>query len=727
MSGCLEILTKVQTGKRRLACRISVEKQFMCKEDGREFLQFVTEQLDESIRKLDEEIREGQRDIDQMHEYYWENYTEMDEYGYENYDNLQALLQSVNANEDTRRRLVRYLKMRQNPFFGRVDFRFEGDDQPEIFYIGIGNYAKEAGQYPLIFDWRAPVSGLFYDFDKGQAWYEAPMGRMNGEILSKWQYKIRGGRMIYGFESDVKIDDEILKEELGSAGSDKLKTIIRTIQKEQNAIIRNTRDRILVIQGAAGSGKTSIALHRIAYLLYHDRKNLKSSNILILSPNGIFADYISQILPELGEENIREMTLDLFAYHELQDTAGDCEDRIDLLEKELAGLVTPGEQADIAYRQTREYAGRIEGFVMCLEDELMNFSPLSYRGCVMSVNEILDLFYNRFSGIPLLDRMDAVQERFIDEWETLRDASIPDEDKEMLRQTCQAMYETTDLYEIYTRFLSSCGLPRLPADLPLKERILEYRDVYPLLYLKYRLREPARDNTVRHLVIDEMQDYSWMQFAILSRLFHGRMTILGDRDQTMNAQKNDAYGFLPEIFGKQIRRIRLNRSYRNTMEIGSYANAMAGIKDQDLVERHGKSVDERTFRDIHEAAAAAAALVTDTLGRSGPFETAAVICLIQADADRVYRELKSLLKDGKEEQRLRLNLLNRDSSSFHRGLTVTTFYLAKGLEFDEVFILFPDRQAGNEAAASLLIQAKYIAATRAMHLLHSWSFACDNA
>ena len=207
----------------------------------------------------------------------------------------------------------RFEKMLKEPFFGRVDFRFDEEEEAESFYIGIANFAKESGSVPLIYDWRAPVSGLFYDYDKGPAAYEAPGGVMEGEIKSKWQYKIRDGKMVYGFESDMKIDDEILQQELGSKGDTQLKNIVRTIQKEQNAIIRNTQDKILVIQGAAGSGKTSVALHRIAYLLYHDRKHLKSSNVLILSPNGVFSDYISHILPELGEENIQEMSFDIFA------------------------------------------------------------------------------------------------------------------------------------------------------------------------------------------------------------------------------------------------------------------------------------------------------------------------------------------------------------------------------------------------------------------------------
>lgn len=180
------------------------------------------------------------------------------------------------------------------------------------------------------------------------------MGTLTGEILSKWQYKIRNGKMVYAFESDTKIDDEILQQELGENGDVKLKNIIRTIQKEQNAIIRNTRDKILVIQGAAGSGKTSVALHRIAYLLYHQRQNLRSSDILILSPNSVFSDYISHILPELGEEPIQEMSFDLFAYHELKDTVSDCEDKYQFLEQTMKHFCKE-EKDRYEWKQSQEF------------------------------------------------------------------------------------------------------------------------------------------------------------------------------------------------------------------------------------------------------------------------------------------------------------------------------------------------------------------------------------
>ena len=160
--------------------------------DGTLFL----EQLKYRIEELETVISEGQKDVESMHEYYWENYTEMDEYGYENYDNQQALLQQVNANQDKLLLKHRFEKMLDSPFFGRVDFIYDGEDEAESFYIGIGNFAERTGSVPLVYDWRAPVSGLFYDFDKGPASYEAPMGTLTGEISSKWQYKIRRGEMV---------------------------------------------------------------------------------------------------------------------------------------------------------------------------------------------------------------------------------------------------------------------------------------------------------------------------------------------------------------------------------------------------------------------------------------------------------------------------------------------------------------------------------------------------
>ncbi len=664
-----------------------------------QFLKEITDCLQQKIKELDEDLSAGQQEIKNMHEYYWENYTEMDEYGYENYDNQQALLHQVHANEEKLSKRKRLTKMLESPFFGRVDFRYDGEEESETFYIGIGNFAPRAGMRPLIYDWRAPVSGLFYDYDRGPAAYDAPGGRMEGEITSKWQYKIKNGHMIYGFESDTKIDDEILKQELGSGGDVQLKNIVRTIQKEQNAIIRNTEDRILAIQGAAGSGKTSVALHRIAYLLYHDRENLKAANILILSPNNAFSDYISHILPELGEEHIQEMSFDLFAYKELKEVANDCEDRYDYLEKKMKFQDSEWE-IRFKEKQSASFIGQLEGFLAMLEEELVNIRSITFKGFHKTEEEIIHLFYFKFQTVPLLARMDAVMEYLIDEYETLRGKNISEEDMEALRETFQKMYVTTDLYEIYGWLLKDCGYPEL-SNAEYERRKLEYEDVFPMLYLKYRLKGSRKHKNIKHLVIDEMQDYSYLQYSILSMLFHCRMTILGDRAQAMDSECQDVTKFLPKIFGRKIRKIVMNKSYRNTLEIAEYAERIRGGEGLELFQRHGKEVEEFHGLSMEEMLEN---IEKQVKSANAQYETAAVITMNESDAYDIYRLLKN--------RQLPVSYMDRDTSVFKKGMTVTTFYLAKGLEFDQVFAVL-----GRETNP-LYKQAKYISATRALHELY---------
>lgn len=664
-----------------------------------QFLKEITDCLQQKIKELDEDLSAGQQEIKNMHEYYWENYTEMDEYGYENYDNQQALLHQVHANEEKLSKRKRLTKMLESPFFGRVDFRYDGEEESEIFYIGIGNFAPRAGMRPLIYDWRAPVSGLFYDYDRGPAAYDAPGGRMEGEITSKWQYKIKNGHMIYGFESDTKIDDEILKQELGSGGDVQLKNIVRTIQKEQNAIIRNTEDRILAIQGAAGSGKTSVALHRIAYLLYHDRENLKAANILILSPNNAFSDYISHILPELGEEHIQEMSFDLFAYKELKEVANDCEDRYDYLEKKMKFQDSEWE-IRFKEKQSASFIGQMEGFLAMLEEDIVNIRSFTFKGFHKTEEEIIHLFYFKFQTVPLLARMDAVMEYLIDEYETLRGKNISEEDMEALRETFQKMYVTTDLYEIYGWLLKDCGYPEL-SNAEYERRKLEYEDVFPMLYLKYRLKGSRKHKNIKHLVIDEMQDYSYLQYSILSMLFHCRMTILGDRAQAMDSECQDVTKFLPKIFGRKIRKIVMNKSYRNTLEIAEYAERIRGGEGLELFQRHGKEVEEFHGLSMEEMLEN---IEKQVKSANAQYETAAVITMNESDAYDIYRLLKNC--------QLPVSYMDRDTSVFKKGMTVTTFYLAKGLEFDQVFAVL-----GRETNP-LYKQAKYISATRALHELY---------
>lgn len=666
---------------------------------GTEFLIEVTRKLEERIQKLDATIQDVQKDIADMNEYYWENYTEMDQYGYENYDNQQALLTQMNASVENHKYRQRLKKMLDAPFFGSVEFVYDGEDEAEDFYIGIGNFAEEHGKVPLIYDWRAPVSSLFYDYDKGEACYEAPGGIMEGEILSKWQYKIRHGKMVYEFESDVKIDDDILKQELGANSDTQLKNIVRTIQKEQNAIIRNTKDKILAIQGAAGSGKTSVALHRIAYLLYHDRQNLNSSNVLVLSPNGVFSDYISHVLPELGEEHIQEMSLDLFAYKELKGIAADCEDRYHQIERRIAGVSEEDEQR-FQWKQSKEFLEAVEGFLIELEDRLVDFRDVTYRGFQKSADEILDFFYYKHMNKPILSRMEAIQEYFVDEYETLYGRNLSEEELMIVQEKFDRMYVTKDIYEIYNWFLEENGWPTLP-ELPVEKRILSYEDVYPILYFKYRLLAGMEKKKIRHLVIDEMQDYSYLQYVMIQMLFKCNMTILGDKAQTVDDQMQDVLKFLPKIFGKHVRKIEMNKSYRNTEEIAKYAEKVSNVKGIEYLGRHGKEVE--VIQTSSKEACVEHILKKLQLGEEG-YETAAILTMTEQEAWETYLAMKKMRED--------VSYIDRDTAQFKNGVTITTFYMAKGLEFDQVFVL------GGEKEHGFYRQFQYICATRALHELY---------
>lgn len=450
-------------------------------------------------------------------------------------------------------------------------------------------------------------------------------------------------------------------------------------------------------------GKTSVALHRIAYLLYHDRNQMKSSNILILSPNSVFSDYISHILPELGEENIREMSFDLFAYKELRDTVFDCEDRYDQIERELQGDFGTEELAQYERKQSEEFLSQAEGFLMELEDSLLEFRDMEFRGMVKTEAELVNLFYFKFQDIPLLARMDAVLEYFVDEFETLHSCTLSEEDMDHLKEKFKRFYRTMDLYVLYNKFLEECRYRTLP-QVPYEKRFLAYEDVYPMLYLKYRLLGKAGQKAIKHLVIDEMQDYSYLQYEILKGLFPCKMTILGDRAQTMEAKEQDVLTFLPKILGKQMRKIIMDKSYRNTVEIASYANQLTGVTDVRLFERHGKPVEEQVFQTQAEA-------LEQMLGSlrlaEDEYETAALITMTEEEASEAFAYLKGRIPD--------ISYLDKNSSSFKKGLTVTTFYLAKGLEFDQVFVLC------RKEKTPLLRQAEYICATRALHELYKYT------
>ena len=379
--------------------------------------------------------------------------------------------------------------------------------------------------------------------------------------------------------------------------------------------------------------------------------------------------------------------------------AADCEDKYHQIEREIAG-VDDADQKRYEWKQSVEYVQAIEGFLIELEDRLVDFEDVEFKGIRKSASEIMKFFYEKYTGTPLLDRMGAVMDYFIDEVETLRGRSLNDEEQEIICRKFMNMYVTRDICQIYNWFLEDYGFPALP-DMPPERRVLEYEDVYPILYLKYSLTAAGQRKNIRHLVIDEMQDYSYLQYVLLAKMFSCNMTILGDKAQTIAGKQQDVLTFLPKIFGKKVKRIVMNKSYRNTSEIAEYAKSVGGSKDIQYVARHGKAVERHTIKTLEKTCKEISGKLKL---REEEYKTAAILTMTEKEAEHIQEIMHKL---GAES-----HYINRDSAQFKKGLTVTTYYLAKGLEFDQVFIVGGDRN-------NKMYQGyQYICATRALHELY---------
>lgn len=696
-----------------------------------EYLEFIEGKLDIAIAEIESELVQNDRDITTLSELYWENQVDFDEYGYEEYENRQQMFNHINSKGRSIKTLHMYKKMKDSPYFARIDFVFDGEEEAERCYIGIGNFSQEKGGTPLIYDWRAPISSLFYDFDTGPAAYEAPAGTVEGEIVKKLQYKIKNGKLLYAIESDIKIDDDILKQALSMSADARLKSIVSTIQREQNAIIRNEKDKIMIVQGSAGSGKTSVALHRIAYLLYRHRNELNASQVLILSPNDVFADYISHILPELGEENIREMTFDDFAAKELEPVAR-IESHYDFLEDVLLNEDTTGKirSERLSHRTSEEFAKELNAYVMSLEYELMDFKDIKYKKLSKSADDIADLFYNKLPDQPLLKRMDAICEYVVDEYTTLTGHELDELEMAIVEEKFAACYRTKDVVMLYDEFLVSQGEESIiskdngsvcdnTAASGNNATIyrLNYEDVYPILYLQYLLYGAKNNRRIKHLIIDEMQDYSYIQYCIISNVFKCPMTILGDKEQSIGNSTSRVLDFLPRLLGKNARKLVLDKSYRSTVEIVDFASQIARIESNCGIERHGDEPGYERFDSEETMLTRIADRIHEQLFTK-QYETIALLCKTQAEADYFGDKLATILENYSEKENIEnipsVMILNKETDRFKTGIIAAPLYLAKGLEFDGVHMINVDNyNYYSEYHRKLL----YIGATRALHSL----------
>lgn len=664
--------------------------------EEREHLGRTLSQLRTALQAIEHKISAARQDIIEAKKYVWTNLSQLDPA--ERAANRVDISLTIDHGEKAVEKQRRLRKLLDAPYFGRVDFVADDSAEGEAYYIGVHSFSEEDSQQNLIYDWRSPIAGMFYDFQIGRAAYSAPTGEIAGKIHVKRQYKIKDGVMEYMLESDMNIRDEVLQQELSRTSDERMKHIAATIQKEQNAIIRNEHSHVLIIQGVAGSGKTSVALHRIAFLLYRYKGTLTSQNILILSPNKVFSDYISNVLPELGEENIMEMGYDELAARELK---GIC--NFQTFNEQVAELAASAEEAVITRIRSKagiDFVHELERFAAHVGETYFTPGDLSFDSVQVAKEEIQSA-YRTAGKLPFTQRVAKTAAMIAgsvrDEYGQKLKPSAATKIKTAIKRMCR----TQNLFAIYKDFYHYIGKPEL---LKLKKpKMLELSDVFPLVYLKLLLEGATGYHDIKHVVVDEMQDYTAVQYAVLSRLFPCKKTILGDSSQSVNPYSSSSITGIRQVF-PEADTVELLKSYRSTLEIISFAQRINPNSKIMPIERHG------AFPQIHKSEsrdgewAHMKQTIIDFL--ESEHRTLGIVCKTQAQAEILYAEIRDVHKD--------IYLLDFSSDTFPEGIIVTSSHMAKGLEFDRVLVPFSD--AANyrtEMDRGLL----YIACTRAMHML----------
>lgn len=647
-------------------------------------IRIVRDNLERVLKNQDANIKEQKDEL-------WENARDLDHA--EKAMVRQDIDRTVLSAESHASHLRRLDMLVNSPYFARIDFQEQGEENREV-YIGIHTFTDQKTHQSLVMDWRAPISSMFYDFETGPAYFTAPKGEVKGEIHRKRQYKIENSELKYVFETNLSIHDEVLQKELGGASDDKMRNIVSTIQRDQNAIIRNESSKVLVIQGVAGSGKSSIALHRVAYLLYRNKESLSSTDMLIISPNEVFSDYISNVLPELGEDNIPEMGIEKIA----QGILGKKVKHESFLQQ-VARLV---EKPDAAYAERIRFKSDPE-LISLLNRYIRHavgtqFEPVDLEiGPYVIPAEFVAKFYNKYSSLSGDRRINQVTKDLIEFDKRIR-LSIPQ--KEEIPKLLKKMVNIKTPLTYYKEFYSWLEKPELFKRIA---KGLEYADLFPLCYLTMRMKGYESYDHVKHLLIDEMQDYTPIQYQILNMLFPCRKTILGDATQRINPYSSSTHVSIRDVFDDSDL-VKLTKSYRCTWEITQFAQNISNDPDLEAVQRHGEAPGVHTVSTKALQLSKTKELLVE-FGNS-EYHSCAIICKSMKQVKAMHKELHEEFEE--------LSILDESATGFGPGISITTAYLAKGLEFDQVVIPFADENHYvDEMDRGLL----YVACTRAMHKL----------
>lgn len=687
-------------------------------------------QAKEAADKKKSEIIEAKKDVRENTEH---GITSL--YTSDGFEALVELSQYINPvtdkiidYEEEEHKILLLEKMIKSPYFARIDFKFDDEDEFEKIYIGRSSLRKNSYQEMYVYDWRSPIASVFYRFMTGEAFYDAPCGRVTGELNLKRQYEIKNGTLEYFFDSDVQIVDEFLRQLLSQNTTAKMKAIVETIQHEQDVVIRDMENDLLMVQGVAGSGKTSIALHRAAYLMYQGlQTKLSANNIMIISPNSIFEQYISNVLPELGEDNVissvfEDILSELLNGRKIQS-------RNDFLEN----LIVNSKYKEISrnsieFKTSSFFREILDQFLIDIPRQWIEFEDVYYEGkCVVSRQILKDKILGR-PETPLGIKLEQLEDYIFEQIFGTGKGRGHKEEKNLIKQEIQKFIKI-DIVELYKILFSNEAYfySLLQNSNPsqnikniwkyTKENLeadsLYYDDAIAIAYLYLKIYGTNKYKNIKQVVIDEAQDYYPLQYEIFNLLFsNAKFTILGDMKQTL-AKKEDIsfYEQIQKILNKKKSSlIMLDKSFRCTNEILNFS--LKFIEQSSQIKSFNRNGDSPKVYIADNSEIFIDEIVKEIkLCQEKGFQSICLICKTEKNSTYLFDKIK---------HKLDIQLIKNGSASDLQGVFILPVYMSKGLEFDTVLICDADSQNYHDEDDKNLL---YVACTRALHKL---SLFCEN-
>ena len=687
-------------------------------------------QAKEAADKKKSEIIEAKKDVRENTEH---GITSL--YTSDGFEALVELSQYINPvtdkiidYEEEEHKILLLEKMIKSPYFARIDFKFDDEDEFEKIYIGRSSLRKNSYQEMYVYDWRSPIASVFYRFMTGEAFYDAPCGRVTGELNLKRQYEIKNGILEYFFDSDVQIVDEFLRQLLSQNTTAKMKAIVETIQHEQDVVIRDMENDLLMVQGVAGSGKTSIALHRAAYLMYQGlQTKLSANNIMIISPNSIFEQYISNVLPELGEDNVISSVFEdilsaLLIGRKIQS-------RNDFLEN----LIVNSKYKEISrnsieFKTSSFFREILDQFLIDIPRQWIEFEDVYYEGkCVVSRQILKDKILGR-TETPLGIKLEQLEDYILEQIFGTGKGRGHKEEKNLIKQEIQKFIKI-DIVELYKiLFSNEAYFYSLLQNSNLSQGIksiweytrenleadrLYYDDAIAIAYLYLKIYGTNKYKNIKQVVIDEAQDYYPLQYEIFNLLFsNAKFTILGDMKQTL-AKKEDIsfYEQIQKILNKKKSSlIMLDKSFRCTNEILNFS--LKFIEKSSQIKSFNRNGDSPKVYIADNSEIFIDEIVKEIkLCQEKGFQSICLICKTEKNSTYLFNKIK---------HKLDIQLIKNGSVSDLQGVFILPVYMSKGLEFDAVLICDADSQNYHDEDDKNLL---YVACTRALHKL---SLFCEN-